>query len=90
MPLRAEGAIILGTGVVPAAVAFAQEADDNEDTLLGRESRLCWVCHKEARAGEGQGNQMRNSVWLKTESLMAYMSHGFTCRRDLDGDVFPQ
>lgn len=41
-PLRPEGLISPGTGVQPAAVVFAQEADDIEDTLLGRESRLYW------------------------------------------------
>lgn len=49
MPLRPEGAIIPGTGVVPAAAVFTQEADDIEDTLLGRESRLCWVCKSRRR-----------------------------------------
>lgn len=42
LPLRADGAIIPGTGVAPAAAVFAQEVDNMEDTLLGRDSRLCW------------------------------------------------
>lgn len=41
-PLRPEGWRIPGRGVEPAAAALAQEADDMEETLLGRESRLCW------------------------------------------------
>lgn len=41
LPLRPEGLIIPGRGVEPAAAVFAQEADDIEETLLGRESRLC-------------------------------------------------
>lgn len=42
LPRRADGAIIPGRGVAPAAAVLAQEADDMEDTLLGRESRPGW------------------------------------------------
>lgn len=49
-PLRPEGLSIPGRGVEPAAAVLAQEADDIEDTLLGRESRLCWFCHESGRS----------------------------------------
>lgn len=42
LPRRPELCIIPGAGVEPAAAVLAQEADDMEETLLGRESRLCW------------------------------------------------
>lgn len=64
LPLCGDGAIILGTGVAPAAVVFAQETDDSEDTLLRRESRLCWVCRN--RVEEEQSKKMRNAWCVKT------------------------
>lgn len=48
-PLRPEGWIIPGRGVEPAAPVLAQEADDMEETLLGRESRLCWFYRSRAK-----------------------------------------
>lgn len=52
LPLRPVGAPIFGRGVAPAVAVLAQEADDMEDTLLGRESRLCWTCQSSEQDGD--------------------------------------
>lgn len=83
--------MIPGTGVVPAAAAFAQEADDMEETLLGRESRLCWACGEEARTREDPEDPDEKLCVCAGGFIAEDTQCGVhsTCRRDLDGDVFP-
>lgn len=80
-PLRPEGWITPGRGVEPAAPVFAQEADDMEETLLGRESRPCWFYR--GRANTEPDETRVQPCWRSLRVTR------FTCKRDLAGDVFP-
>lgn len=88
-PLRPEGLSIPGRGVEPAAAVLAQEADDIEDTLLGRESRLCWFCH-ESRRSVRHTQSTNVNILRECVCVCVRACHCFTCRRDLVGDVFPR
>lgn len=85
MPRRPEAGIVPGRWPAPAAaVALTQEADDTEDALPGRESRLRWFCDG-GRKPVNQGDLGTPSFWGVVRARRC-----FTCIWDLSGGAAPR